>query len=62
MDTEFARSLGVADGDIERMRGEIQANLEREVSKRVKAQIKEQVMQALLDTTSIQAPKALVEA
>ena len=43
------------------MRGEIQVNLEREVSKRVKAKIKEQVMQTLLDTTIIQAPKALVE-
>ncbi|MEP6878025.1 MAG: trigger factor [Nitrosospira sp.] len=61
VDTEFARSLGVDDGNIERMRGEIQANLEREVSKRVKAKIKEQVMQTLLDTTIIQAPKALVE-
>ncbi len=61
VDAEFARSLGVADGNIEKMRGEIQVNLEREVSKRVKARIKEQVMQALLDTTLIQAPKALVE-
>ena len=61
VDTEFARSLGVADGNIERMRSEIQANLEREVSKRVKVKIKEQVMQTLLDTTIIQAPKALVE-
>ena len=61
VDAEFARSLGVADGNIEKMRGEIQVNLEREVSKRVKARIKEQVMQALLDTTFIQAPKALVE-
>lgn len=62
VDSEFAMSLGVADGDIEKMRGEIAANLERECLKRVNARLKEQVMQALLDTTSIQAPKALVEA
>lgn len=61
INAEFARALGVADGDIEKMRGEIQVNLEREVSRRIKVKIKEQVMQALLDTTSIQAPKALVE-
>jgi trigger factor len=61
VNAEFARSLGVADGDMQKMRGEIQANLEREVSKRVKAKIKAQVMQALLDTTKIEAPKALVE-
>lgn len=61
VDAEFARSLGVTDGDIKKMRSEIQANLEREVSKRAKAKIKEQVMQALLDATKVQAPKALVE-
>ncbi|SHL95967.1 trigger factor [Nitrosospira sp. Nsp11] len=60
-DMEFARSLGVADGDTEKMRVEIEANLEREASRRVKARLKEQVMQALLDVTSIQPPKALVE-
>lgn len=61
VDAEFAISLGVVDGNIEKMRDEIRANLEREASKRVKARIKEQVMQSLLDATAIQAPKALVE-
>lgn len=62
IDAEFARSLGVEDGDIQRLRAEIQANLEREVTNRIKARIKEQVMQCLLDTTNSQAPKALIEA
>jgi len=61
VNAEFARSLGVADGDTEKMRGEIRANLEREVTKRTKARIKAQVMQALLDTTRIEAPKVLVQ-
>lgn len=61
VNAEFARSLGVADGDTEKMRGEIQANLEREITKRTKARIKAQVMQALLDTTRIEAPKVLVQ-
>ncbi len=61
INAEFARSLGVADGDTEKMCSEIQANLEREVIKRTKARIKAQVMQALLDTTRIEAPKVLVQ-
>jgi trigger factor len=61
VNTEFAKSLGVIDGDVEKMRGEIQINLEREITKRKKARIKSQVMQALLDTTKIDAPKVLVE-
>ncbi len=61
INAEFAKSLGVVDGDVEKMRGEIQINLEREITKRKKARIKSQVMQALLDTTKIDAPKVLVE-
>ena len=61
IDAEFAKSLGVADGDLGRMRAEIKANLEREVKGRLKARVKDQVMQALLDSTRIEVPKALVE-
>jgi len=61
VNAEFARSLGVADGNTEKMRGEIQANLEREITKRTKARIKAQVMQALLDTTRTEAPRVLVQ-
>ena len=35
LDAEFARQLGVADGDLEKMRVEVRANVEREVKKRV---------------------------
>ena len=40
IDAEFAKSLGVADGDVEKMRGEIRANVEREVKKRIEARVK----------------------
>lgn len=61
IDAEFAKSLGVADGDIAKMRGEVKANLEREVKQRLKAKTKEQVMQALLDVTPVDVPKSLIE-
>ena len=61
IDAEFAKTLGVADGDLATMRSEIRANLEREVKTRLKARTKEQVMQALLDSTHVEVPKALVE-
>lgn len=60
LNADFARSLGIAEGDTEKMHGEVRANLEREVSKRIRTRIKEEVMQALLDTTTIETPKALV--
>ena len=49
VDADFARSLGVADGDLAKMRAEVRANVEREVKKRLGSELKEKVMQALLD-------------
>lgn len=61
VDAEFAKSLGVADGDLAKMRSDIKGNLEREVKARLKGRLKEQVMQALLDVTRVDVPKSLVE-
>jgi trigger factor len=41
VDADFARALGIRDGDVDRMRSEVTANLEREVKKRVQARLKE---------------------
>jgi trigger factor len=60
LDAEFAKGLGVADGDISKMRAEVRANVEREVKKRVEARTKEQALQALLGATPLEVPKALV--
>lgn len=61
IDADFARSLGVADGDVSKLRDEVRANLEREVKRRTQAKVKEQVMEALLAANPIEVPKALVE-
>jgi trigger factor len=61
VDEEFAKALGVADGDIAKMRAEIETNLKREVKKRLQGKLKDQVMEALLKTNTIDVPKALVE-
>lgn len=61
VDAEFARRLGVADGDIGKMRAEIRANLEREVRLRIKGRVKEQVMQALIEANPMDVPKSLVQ-
>src|SRR6185503_1746071 len=61
LDADFARTLGVADGDLDKMRGEIRTNVERETSKRVEARIKAQALQALMDSTPIALPKSLIQ-
>ena len=61
VDAAFAKSLGIEDGDTAKMRAEIRANLESEVGKRIRARIKEQAMQALLDANPLDVPKVLIE-
>ena len=61
LDAEFARQLGVADGDVTKMRDEVRTNLEREVKKRLQQKIKAGVMEALLETTPVDVPKSLIE-
>src|SRR5919201_125159 len=61
VDAEFAKSLGIADGDVGKMRTEIRANVERETNKRIDARVKSQVLQALLDRTPLELPKSLVQ-
>ncbi|MDP3668289.1 MAG: trigger factor [Telluria sp.] len=60
VDAEFAKSLGMQDGDLDKMRADIKVNLEREVAGRVKARNKEAVMDALLKATEMEVPKAMI--
>jgi trigger factor len=62
VNADFARALGVADGDTAKMRAEVQSNLEREVAKRLRARVKEQAMNALIDANPIDVPQAMVQA
>jgi trigger factor len=61
VDAEFAKSMGIADGDVAKMRAEVEANLKREVKRRIESKLKDQVMEALLKTNPITVPNALVE-
>ncbi len=61
VDADFAKTLGIEDGDIAKMRAEIEGNLKREVKKRIEARLKDQVMDALVSANPIPVPNALVE-
>jgi trigger factor len=61
VDAEFAKSLGIADGDLAKMRAEIKENLEREAKRRTQSLVKNQVMDALLKVAELEVPNALIE-
>jgi len=61
LDAAFAKTVGVADGDVARLRAEVKENLEREVRLRLKNRVKDGVMDALLEVTQVEVPRSLVD-
>ncbi|HSD38430.1 MAG TPA: trigger factor [Rhodocyclaceae bacterium] len=61
VDAEFARSLGVVDGDVAKMRSEIRGNLEREVKRRVRIAQRDRAFEILDTAATFEVPKALIE-
>ncbi|PKO89379.1 MAG: trigger factor [Betaproteobacteria bacterium HGW-Betaproteobacteria-10] len=61
IDADFAVGMGIADGDVGKMRAEIEANLKREVKRRIESKLKDQVMEALIKATPIAVPTSLVD-
>ena len=61
VDEEFAKQLGIIDGDVAKMRDEVKKNVSREVNRRVAEKNKAAVMDALLAVTEFDVPAALVQ-
>jgi trigger factor len=61
VDEAFAKSLGIEDATVEGLRRDISKNLEREVKFRVIARNKAAVMDALVEASELDLPKALVD-
>ena len=61
VDAEFAKSLGMADGDVSKLKAEIRDNIGREAQRRVKVRNKDSAMDVLLKIAQLDVPKALLE-
>lgn len=61
VDAEFARSLGVVDGTEESLRNEIRANMERELAEAIEGKLKGSVLNALMESNSMDVPKGMVQ-
>ena len=61
IDAEFAKSLGQAEGDVEKLMADIHNNIEREVKVRTLARTKNSVMDALAEVAKFDVPAALLE-
>jgi trigger factor len=59
LDDSLAELYGVEEGGLEQLRADVVSNMQREAQERVKADIKEQVMNALLELNPIDIPSSL---
>jgi trigger factor len=62
LNSDFAKLLGIPDGDLSKLRADVRRNLEREIAARVRARTKNNVMDALPQLATFELPKALVSA
>jgi trigger factor len=60
LDDSLAELYGVEDGGLEQLRADVVSNMEREASEKVKADVKEQAMNALLELNPIEIPHSLI--
>ena len=60
VDSDFAKSLGQAEGNVEKLTEEIRQNIEREAKSRALARTKSSVFDAVAKAATFDVPKALV--
>jgi trigger factor len=60
VDEDFAKLFGVEEGGVEALREEVSKNMTRELTQAIKAKVKEQVIEGLLEANAVDLPSALV--
>lgn len=60
LNDEFFALFGVKEGGVDGFRAEVRKNMERELRQAIKTKVKNQVMDGLLASNAVEAPKALI--
>ena len=60
IDDEFAKLFGVEEGGVQALRDEVSKNMARELTQAVKAKVKEQVIDGLLEAHDVEIPASLI--
>jgi len=61
LDDEFAASLGIEEGGIDRLRERVRENMTRELEERLRNDLQKQVGDALVEANPVEVPAALVD-
>jgi len=60
-DESFAKGFGIADGNLESLRSEVRANMERELAEAIRQKMRTQVLEALYQRNPLELPRQLVD-
>ncbi|MEJ0084691.1 MAG: trigger factor [Pseudomonadota bacterium] len=61
LDESFAKGFGIPDGNVETLRGEVRANMERELAEAIRQKLRTQVLEALYTRNPLELPRQLVD-
>ncbi len=61
LDEEFAKSFGIADGNLDNLRTEVRANMERELNEAIRQKMRAQILEGLYTQNPLELPRQLVE-
>jgi len=61
LDEEFAKGFGIEDGSIDNLREEIKSSMSAELEQRIRAMLKEQVLNKIVEKNEMEIPKALID-
>jgi trigger factor len=61
LDEAFAKGFGIADGNLDTLRNEVRANMERELAEAIRQKVRSQVLEGLFTKNPLELPRQLVE-
>jgi trigger factor len=61
LDEEFAKGFGIGDGNLDSLRAEVRANMERELAEAIRQKVRSQVLDQLHLKNPLELPRQLIE-
>jgi trigger factor len=61
LDEEFAKGFGIVDGNLDSLRNEVRANMERELDGAIRQKVRAQVLDALYTRNPLELPRQMVD-
>lgn len=60
IDEEFCKQFGIEEGSVEKLRADVEANMQRELTQAIKTRLKNQAMDLLVEKHEVEIPKSLL--